>query len=249
MKKNRDWKKSADYEDLKKLKSDRWAWEFLRRNPNYIRKWEKELPLELERIKKLLSSPEAKDAPYLEGYRKNTPESSHFIIPGRSLSEYFKRWGILNLVNPEQDWPFPSPFHQFSSFAHGTVRGGNVGGGKYLNENPFGPYISIVFDITRPLKPQIANAQKVLLENQKNQVKEGKIRVNTVRKHKDNWIEYLRILDAKAEKVKNNEIARDMFPNLSNEYPDYQGNQKVRKSLKAAEYLIKKGYREIAMTF
>jgi hypothetical protein len=249
-KKKRNWKEPKDYEFANTLNSKKWAWEFLRRNPDYIQEWEKELPLEFERIKKLLSDPETKDAPHLEGYRTNTPESIHFIIPGHSLNKYFKKWGILNLVNPEQDNPFPNPFNQFPSFKYGNVRGGNIGYSRHLDDSfPDGPYISIVYDISRPLKAQFTNAQKVLLEWQNEQVKEGKIHINTVKKHKDNWIEYLRILDAKAEKISNEEIALVMFPNLKNEYPGYAGNEKVRKSLKRAEYLIKKGYREIAMTF
>jgi hypothetical protein len=248
-KKKLNWKELKDYEFTQTLNSKKWAWEFLRRNPDYIKEWEKELPLEQARIKKLLSDPETKAAKYLDGYRKNTPESSHFIIPGQSLDKYFKKWGILNLVNPAQDDPFPNPFNQFPSFEYGTVRGGNIGHGKYINDNPLGPYVSIVFDITRPLKPQFAYAQKILLETQKDQTKEGKISISKINKHKDNWVEYLRILDAKAENVSNEEIARVMFPNLSNEYPRYAGNEKVRKSFKRAEYLTRKGYREIALTF
>jgi len=250
MGKKRDWKKSADYEDLRKLTTCQWAWEFLRRNPNYIKEWKKELPLEIERINKLLSDPETKDAPYLEGYRKNTPESCHFNIPGQSLSKYFKKWGILNLVNPEQDTPYPNPFLQFSSFEYGTVRGGGIGWGKYVQENfPCGRYAPMVFDLTRPLKPQFINAQRFLLEYQSEQINEGKIHVTMVKKHKDNWIEYLRILDAKAENVSNEEIARVMFPNLKNEYPGYAGNEKVRKSFNTAKRLSQKGYCNIAMTF
>lgn len=248
-KKKLNWKELKDYEFTKTLNSKKWAWEFLRRNPDYIKEWEKELPLELERRKNILSDPETKDCSHLEGYRKNTPESSHFIIRGHSLNKYFKKWGILNLVNPDQDNPFPDPFNQFPSFEYGTVRGGNIGHGKYINDNPLGPYVSIVFDITRPLKPQFAYAQKILLETQKDQAREGKISISKVNKHKDNWIEYLRILDAKTENISNEEIARVMFPNLSNEYPGYAGNEKVRKSLKRAEHLTRKGYREIALTF
>ena len=249
-KKKLNWKELKDYEFTKTLNSKKWAWEFLRRNPEYIKEWEKELPLELERTKILLSDPETKDWPELDGYRKNTPESSHFIIPGQSLDKYFKKWGILNLVNPAQDNPFPNPFNQFPSYQYGNVRGGNIGYSRYLNDSfPDGPYISIVYDISHPLKPQIANAQKILLKIQKDKVKEGKTLIDRPKKHKDNWIEYLRILDAKAKNVSNEEIARVMFPNLSNEYPSYAGNEKVRKSFKRAEYLTRKGYREIALTF
>jgi len=80
-------------------------------------------------------------------------------------------------------------------------------------------------------------------------VKAGIFHPSTMRKQVDHWIEYLRILDAKANKTRNKEIANIMFTKLSNEYPDLQGNDRVRKSLKRAEFLRNKGYREIAMTF
>ncbi|MCX5823380.1 MAG: DUF6499 domain-containing protein, partial [Deltaproteobacteria bacterium] len=160
MGKKRDWKIAADYDDLRKKTPCQWAWEFLRRNPDYIREWEKELPLELERIRSITSDTKIKDAPWLAMYRAYTPglytpESLFFVIRGQSLNKFFKKWGILNLVNPEQDLPCPNPFLQFSSFVHGTVRGGGIGWGKYLEENfPQGPYAPMVFDLTRPLKPQ-----------------------------------------------------------------------------------------------
>lgn len=247
--KKRNWKDPKDYEFANTLNGKKWAWEFLRRNPDYIQEWKKELPLELERIKELLSDPKTKDAPELEGYRKSTPESRQFFIPGHSLDKYFKKWGILNLVNPAQDNPFRNPFNQFLSFENKTVQGGSIGYSKYIDDNPYDPYVSVVFDMTHPLTPQIAYAQELLLIIQKDLVKDGKTFINKPKKHKDNLIEYLRILDAKAENVSNEEIARVMFPNLKNEYPGYAGNEKVRKSLKRAEYLTKKGYREIAMTF
>lgn len=246
MGKNRNWANPQDYEFMKEFSPERWAWEFLRRNPGYIQEWEKELPLELDRIKEILSDPDTKDAPYLEGYRTNTPDSTHFIIPGESLNKYFEKWGILNLVNPEQDTPFPNPFHQFTSYELGTVKGGNIG---WRRDNSLDPYVSVIFDLTRPLKPQFANAQKRLMDIQKHKVKTGKLSLRTVRKQKELWIEYLRVWDAKAQNVRNDTIAEVIFSNLSNEYPDYQGNEKVRKSFKQAKYLIEKGYREIAMTY
>ena len=38
---NRDWRNPKDYEFTKSLNSDGWAWEFLRRNPDYIKDWVK----------------------------------------------------------------------------------------------------------------------------------------------------------------------------------------------------------------
>lgn len=247
MRKHRDWRKSADYRDLIKFMPDRWAWEFLRRNPEYIQEWEKELPLELERIKEMLSDPENKDKPELEGYRKNTPESTHFSIGEMLSGKVYKKWGIHKLVNPEQDCPFPNPFNQRRSFALGNIKGGDIGYGKYIEDNLLKPYVPIVYNIMRPLKPQFVNAQKTLLEMQRERVQKGRIVIRNAKKHEGHWVDYLRILDAKAENVSNNEIADTLFPDIPNEYPDYQRNDKMRKSLKRAEYLMKKGYREIAM--
>ena len=39
----RDWRNHKDYEFTKLLTSEGWAWEFLRRNPECKKEWEKAL--------------------------------------------------------------------------------------------------------------------------------------------------------------------------------------------------------------
>ncbi len=241
MGKDRDWKKITDYEYLKNLKPCQWAWEFLRRNAEYIKEFKELIPEELERRKELLSDPEIKGLKCFDGIRNTNPDNVHFSI--HFGNEYcLAKYGILYMVNPKNDNPFPNPFRQRLSIQDGTFHGGNIAFGNFIDFDIEGDYIPVVFDVTRPIKPQIQHAQKQLLLWQKDREKNIKIH-----KIESNWTDYIRILDAKAKNIIDDKIAKVIFPTLDNVYPNYCRNDNFRKALKRAKYLSEKGYREIAM--
>jgi hypothetical protein len=74
-KQKRNWKKAKDYESMRTFNSFQWAWEFLRRNPEYIKKWE-------EVIKKF-------------------PEVVHDFNLGPPAT----KWGLEGYFNPYKNHP------------------------------------------------------------------------------------------------------------------------------------------------
>jgi len=48
---------------------------------------------------------------------------------------------------------------------------------------------------------------------------------------------YLRLLDADSSGATKKEMAQNLFPELDNDHPDFNGSQRVRDNLKAAKEL------------
>ena len=71
----RNWKKEKDYKDMERFNGFQWAWEFLRRNTEYIKKWQ-------EVIKKF-------------------PEVDRDFTLGPSAP----KWGLEGYFNPSKDAP------------------------------------------------------------------------------------------------------------------------------------------------
>ena len=83
---DRDWRNPKDYEFTQSLNPHQWAWEFLRRNPEYRKDWH----LALEE--------------YLRQYPRQVVRirgPGFAIHSGRSM----EKWGITAYTNPEQDNP------------------------------------------------------------------------------------------------------------------------------------------------
>jgi len=88
----RDWRRSKDYEELKTYSLEKWAWEFLRRNPDYCREY-RELTEGLTEIQTL-------QAAFNPGCRKwdlltwLNPDRGYsnipFIPPGEGRGRHFK---------------------------------------------------------------------------------------------------------------------------------------------------------------
>lgn len=128
-----NWRYPDEYPSPKKLTHREWAWEFLRRNPDYrkeweeaLRDWERDLPDWQRELKERLEAlrrdhPGAEvelrlriEDDSLPPGRKSflmapDPLSPRFIITGSKVLPKASRWGLWGFVNPDLDSP-RSPF-------------------------------------------------------------------------------------------------------------------------------------------
>jgi len=128
----RDWRRSKDYEELKTYSLEKWAWEFLRRNPDYCREY-RELTEGLTEIQTL-------QAAFNPGCRK---------------------WDLLTWLNPDRGYsniPFIPPGGAEAVISSldfpkgkGTVF---YFAGKHTGE------VFFRFDTRKPINPQIEAAKK-----------------------------------------------------------------------------------------
>lgn len=117
-----------------------------------------------------------------------------------------------------------------------------------FTRKPGSSKVSIRFELSAPLKPQIAAAEKYLRETQEWLVKERglKARIDGAKYTNVDLVRYLQILDLIELGASNDEIAAICWPGTSNSYPDFQARQLVAKAKRVAKRIRDTGYRDVA---
>lgn len=218
-----NWRNPDDYAFKPNIwtKREFFAWEFLRRNPEYQKTWNKEIELYKTKKQKL-----------------NIDVDSFWstIIPDDpSILEH---WSIPWLCDPDLDTP-----HIFFRNCIGLNEktASWMGVPKELLEY-YGTLIipedmvGFLFDLRRPLDSQLKIALKKLKYIQKNLQNAG---LEKIRSHDrfDDWKNYLRIYDARLENVKYKDIAQAIYNHSDESFID-----RARKAFKAAKDLVNRGY-------
>ncbi len=185
-----NWREPTDYLFPSDLRDYFWAWEFLRRNPDYRADWSRALSRYTEKTGEWAASPsDSFESIFREGVILlsnfcEDPSSSEFYLPVDEKENWKLGWG---LVNPAIDRP------RFLNFAVGYGAVNFVAEGAKTQMKPSGKrYPWAVFDIELPIKPQTDAVLKSLKEFQKRH----KIKPHRVKHHRDLWPLYLRLLDA-----------------------------------------------------
>jgi len=184
-----EWWKPKDYSFTKKLDPLGWAWEFLRRNPDYRVDFEKELPGYLEWCEKMSSGPPMQELVGDKAERIG-PEHPRFEISGSiDAGIYYNKWGLVGLLNPDTD----KPHYLGSAFAMLLSGGGD----RFFKNDPAGPrrWRNEWFDLSLPIKPQIEAVRQELLREQRYQRDNKGLKVRRPKSHLQNWTLYLRLLD------------------------------------------------------
>ena len=109
----------------------------------------------------------------------------------------------------------------------------------------------IAFDLRYPIEPQIAGAKAHLKDRQAKLKSDGAIDPQRAHsKRPDDWLNYLRALDAVANNVKVNDIVSALLPDdawLNTLDNDYKPKKAVEKWLKTGEQLTRAAYKRIAL--
>lgn len=248
------------WEDLKSydpaLSPQGWAWEFLRRNADYRREWKKYDSL----CRRYGSFEEAeRNAPAREAWECDPPAR-----PGETLDEWdarlsgspreapsvrsaiAKRWGLLVPPgDPDEPGTSKTEFRFFLStltLRH-TAGWRSSGTPLRLEEDQ----IAIIFELADPIRPQVARAGKFLRETQKwRQSDRGLVaRIDTPKYSATKLIEYLRILDARADGATTHQIVSTLYAKKDNSYPAHAGRKALAVAEKVALRLRDGGYRDL----
>jgi len=268
-----NWRKPDEYPSPKDLTDREWAWEFLRRNPEYrqeweeaLRDWERDLPEwqrelreEFEAFKRDHPGEEIElrvrvEDDSLPPGRESflmapDPRSPRFIITGSKVLPKASRWGLGGYVNPDLDNP-RSPFAANVSSEHheqcfpvaATVVPFMSGDPSRLSDPP--KKIGLVcrphevvagFNLRLPIKPQLEGARDLLKSLKTSyQLLGGK--VQTVKRHRELWELYLRLLDGSADGATYEEMAKVLFPE-EHRSADSDAVKKVDDTLRSARRL------------
>ena len=227
-----NWADRADYVFTESLDQKCWAWEFLRRNPDYRKEFANT---------KTLNSP--------------------IFVPPKHDDETEQEWGnrviaaggepekLARTVFGARRWRMKSPMQdpksndcpRFLEPYPKKLEWDDVG--KYFEEpGPHAPIMqrpdkaTVVFDLQRRLPAQIRDAKLQLSSMKKKIPKKSKTNIQ-----KFEWQRYLRILDAKAAGVENNIIIQKIepFAILDNTVASgYAANDRLSDNLGRARELL-----------
>ena len=194
-----DWRNANDYRFPADFPDYLWAWEFLRRNPEYRRDWEAALSRFVSKTDEFEREIDA---------RKVLESGGTLVVLGEDWSEdatnpafclpvdEAHRWGLKRLFNPSTDKP------EWLTFSpdFGTVH--------YLRKGePFkarGPAYPIVeFNLHLPLKPQLEAISEPLERARKHLG----IKPRRIMQYRSLWPHYLRLLDADLDERTPRQIA------------------------------------------
>jgi hypothetical protein len=228
--------KPAEYRDPKTTKPEMWAWEFLRRNPNYRKDWEQCAALPMGTRVALAS-------------------------PARILA---LKYGLCDMMDPSCSAERCAPgwetdeitaYGEFLTIAYGQgneivitrvdSRAITTEGRYHLPVSAEEVYVP--FNLARPIEAQLKRAKRLLGELQtdfKGQHPELMVRR---RARADKYRTYLQLLDAEEAGANHDDMAAALYPHIPNDPPDYTGREKVRDALAAAKRLRDGDYRYLLL--
>ena len=225
----KNWRNASEYDFGSDYPARGWAWEFLRRNPEYREDWEKVKALlgELGREYPSLTS---------DGWGELTRNANLH----RSIIDGAKYWGLdIVFPNPEQ------PYHQ--STQNWTQAGRRVLSlGPAWGEWDNVEYEALAFDLSLPIEGQISAAKAHLEDLQRERAANGAIELMAQgRKRTDVYSNYLRALDAEGAGVAIKNIAAELLPHVDNSTPEQPASKTISNWLNAAKKLRDGGYRTL----
>ena len=224
----KNWRDPEDYRFTEALPPWRWAWEFVRRNPDYQVDFHDAIRRLNAREGEYAAAAEILDA---TGYSKPEGEWVDSVASKQSR----EKWLLWYYLNPELDVPEISPFLGFGELYDWEQR-----------LRPLQDYEVLVrVDLRFPIQPQLALARGPLARRQRNQAGRGDFRKIAPRNQPKKWQLYLRLLDARAADAPYNEIAVVLFGIDDRSQKDPQ--IKVDTALRQARRMSRTGYRDILL--
>jgi Proteobacterial transcriptional regulator-like domain len=203
-----------------------WAWEFLRRNPDYRRDWAKHIGRFLNARGELDDA--AFESEYAEIIARLQPAGLPFTLspPYEAVADKYQLTASTanNFLDPRLEHPPGYAMDvvteiSWASWHSGELRDLWRAFKEQLGEQP-GKSL-IVFDLLLPLEPQLAEARRLLLARAKQ---------HSLNPQFDLFPIYLRLLDFDEENALDSEIGQYLFVGKSGR----KLHDKIRKGLEAA---------------
>lgn len=224
-----NWKKKSDYPTVKTRPLEIWVWEFLRRNRDYQRDWEFERA-HIPNGQTIMGKP--------SDYAISTNATR------KDRTYYIEKYGLPILVNPQ----IARPEFAFLDFQFTVGRFYRRDSNGEIDELISKSVVAALFNLDYPIKQQLASVKLSLMEFQETREAIVGIEPKGSRLRTVNWVDHLRILDAKALGVSTREIAFVLFRGTTNDKTtEYAGNRMVNDRLNTARYMCEKGFHFIIL--
>ncbi len=252
-----DWRNESEYPDSERACRLDWGWAFLRRNPGYQKDWNYlqalnqllgtyGLPSDLYDVTGKLKPVNEAPGPVMKRWIK---ESSLF---NHKSSEAFmaEAYGMQGEPKDPSESTINRAFRlnkKRVTLHMGTLHKGGTLHPELLRNHVFDLSRSegvAIFDFSLPINPQLKIIKEELQYQKRKYMEEGG-EYQASRVWAQNYPVYLRILDAKTRRVTHLTIASVLYPNMSNDHPDYLASRKIKDHFKEARRLRDHGYRDL----
>jgi hypothetical protein len=236
-----NWRDPSQYPNDKASQRLDWAWQFLRRNPDYQQMWATLIapnynPVHVTRsLSRVSQQVLDRVRPMLFEYSGNYP-----------LDAFQQRFGIITVpLDPSEPQAKLRFAAEFIRYARRPVQRPGKPGWVYNVPAALQDHETLVwFDLRWPIEAQLNRARKQLqAEIKKHNLPAIPFRF---RYRPDQYADYLRLLDAQVVGAPDADVAKVIYPTLSNEYPDRHGNHQVREDRATAELLRDNAWRIVA---
>lgn len=184
-----DWRDPEQYPPSG-ASAEQWAWEFLRRNPDYQTHYNNLITEFSKRTERMT---------------REEVEAEWEVFRFEKLDDLVKRWGIFPPTNPESKNPPDFIGHDFKIITHPEIRRGRpeMEAPQGFRSRPTDKFqvelelhqMLIRFDLRRPQEEQIKIARRFFSRYKKDQVDNSSKQGFNTRA----LLKYLRLLDADAE--------------------------------------------------
>jgi hypothetical protein len=199
-----DWRRPETYAFTAHLTREQWAWEFLRRNPDYRRAWAA-FAATWRDLEAAYGSPPNRNFPAWRQdprawvHAANCPEGECRVDQDKVLIECAlgARFGFHKFPpDPADDDPVGAGRLTWRELGPEPVRELGTQDLADLGADP--ALVALAFDLSRPLRDQIDQAKRQLQVLQRQRVRKGTLTLATVAGRRVLWTCVLRLLDAEA---------------------------------------------------
>jgi hypothetical protein len=238
-----DWRNPEDYGFTDSLTLDQWAWQFLRRNPKYVEDWREILLTFLEFIRDHGTDEASR---YFCQGGTTDHRGEDFCVCTVRLRDRFGKWGTAGYYNPETDDPTRLAFLQqllprshpapAAVYSEEDIEKLGIDPRRVTVPLDF-PEVVHVFDLSRPIKPQVESVGRTLQAQQRWWTEDLGGAVKATRRRKSKWPLYLRALDASSAGATYEEMAEVFFP-LEDPDSDVYHLRQVDNHLQQARRLL-----------
>jgi hypothetical protein len=244
-----DWRDPNAYRFADTLSPAQWAWEFLRRNPDYRREWLR-FWATWQALEAEYGCPPHRDftrwqqdprAYVLAG--ESDPADSCRVAPDKVLIECWMgaRWGFYKFpLDPATDAPVIGQQLVWRPLDSEVLQV-DENDADYLGGQD--GKLALGFDLRLPLREQIESAKRFLLAEQRRLRHEQDLQPRSVANLSKRWIHYLRALDGEAAGAGTEELAEVLFADVSDPRRRLEA---AGTCLTEAHALRDGGYRRIA---
>lgn len=250
------WRNPANYPKAgARLSLNRWAWEFLRRNPGYQAAWESYRAI----VAAILADNEGDESKI-----EDDPRFGHYE-PERLDGEDEAAWRARvkrGRRTPIDSWiarewgmkfspPLPNPFDFAGPFFISFSTSAGVTSPSHWDTagiSVLQPESVFLIDFRKPIDGQIDALRRYAIGHQKFLIDQGIIEApEKINERRKDWPAYLRLLDAELEGVTEPaDLAAAIYPDDANEYPDFPVSHRINKAQSRARQLRDGGYLWIA---